>query len=700
MLSRHHASSGPPGAGVNRFHPAPPQTPCPDESHLLDLVQGLLEDPELVAVEAHLDDCATCRQVVVVLAGGERALVPPPSEARLTPGMKVGRYVLLEPVGLGGMGVVFAARDPELDRKVALKLLRADLTRGEGSAEAKARLGREAQALARLSHPNVVAVHDVGEHEGRIFIAMDFVEGTTLRRWLKAGPRPWAEVLACFLQAGRGLAAAHAGGLVHRDFKPENVLVGEDGRVRVTDFGLARLSQEVEPVAATSGPTTPLPQARLVTQQGAVVGTVAYMSPEQLDGHPVDARSDQFSFCVALHEALHGQRPFPGTTQTELRLAVRERPVSPPSSHRVPARIREALLRGLSVAPAARHPSMEALLSALEHTPGWVRWRGVGAWVGVAGILGVASGFWLRETTRCTGAERRLVGTWDADRKQRLEAVFLNSGLRLAEQTWRLTAKRLEGYALSLLEMERDSCEATHVRDEQSEQMLDLRGACLARRWGALHATVDLLLLGAPDVLARATESANALPDLQPCADRTALASIVPPPESAAMRQRLSVFQARLAEATAHHEVGQQEQALSLARHVLEGVREVGYRPDEAAAFLLVGAVEEARGRYDASREAFREAQLAALAGRDDNLLVRALTGILHVELYGKSREEEAEHAIRLAEATLERMDTAVATDTASEFYLARGYLHTLKQEDEAALADYRVALSVRKAAL
>ncbi|MFP2956766.1 tetratricopeptide repeat protein [Myxococcus sp. 1LA] len=683
------------------MHGTTPAVPCPDEAQLQDLVQGLLERDELALLEGHLDACVTCRKMVALLAGNEQVDAPEmPSEERLTPGSKVGRYVIQEHLGLGGMGVVFAAHDPELDRKVALKLLRGDLRSGEGRDEAKALLSREAQALARLSHPNVVTVHDVGEHRGGVFIAMDFVSGTTLRRWSRAEPRDWKEVLSCCLQAGWGLAAAHARGLVHRDFKPENVLVGTDGRVRVTDFGLARLTQELEPPLTATEVGRTEARARRMSLHGALVGTLPYMSPEQLDGHTADARSDQFSFCVTLFEALYGQRPFPGGTPEELRRAIRNHAAPSPAGSRVPARIRRLLLKGLAPTPEARHPSMEVLLSKLSRKSRWERWRWVSAGIGVATALGVLSGFWLRESTRCAGLEQRLAGTWDAQRKSRLEAVFMGSGLRWAAQTWHLTAKQLDDYAAALLAMERDACEATYLRGGQSEQMLDLRSACLSRRWSALNAAVDLMLRADPAVLSWATESANALPDIQPCADGASLASVVPLPRSPVQRQRLSVLQVRLAEATALHEAGQQEKARTLAREVLEGVRELGYRPDEAATQLLLGFIEEARGHYDASSAAFRASQCAALAGRDDNLLLRATTGLIGVELDGKLRYEEAVYAASMADAALERMEAMLTTDAAGELYLARGDLRARKNAHDAALLEYRVALVARKSAL
>ena len=251
--------------------------------------------------------------------GGERVLQH---------GQLVGRYVVLAPLGAGGMGVVYAAFDPQLDRKVALKLLHSEAVSASGATQSKndgyARLLREAQAMARLRHPNVVAVHDVGKIDERVFIAMEFVEGGTLKQWLRARPRTRQEVLAVFIQAGRGLMAAHEAGLVHRDFKPDNVLVSVKGQAQVLDFGLAKATEEGERPSPGESRTN-LGTSTLstnLTQVGAILGTPAYMAPEQHLGDVTDARTDQFSFCVALWSALYREAPFAGESLGELASSV------------------------------------------------------------------------------------------------------------------------------------------------------------------------------------------------------------------------------------------------------------------------------------------------------------------------------------------------------------------------------------------
>jgi serine/threonine protein kinase len=295
----------------------------------------------------------------------------PPSMPELGFGTRVGRYVIGQRLGMGGMGIVYSAIDSELHRWVALKLLRSD-RHGGASDEGRERLMREARTLARLSHPNVVTVFDVGEHLGDLFIAIELVGGGSLSAWLQRAPRSADEVIDRMLEAGRGLAAAHAAGIVHRDIKPDNILVGLDGRARVTDFGLARLGDQpsLSPAAATGAGM--LDPSHRLTRSDLVVGTPAYMAPEQRTHGTTDAHTDQWSFCATLHEALAGER-----------LAATRAPAAPGAGcaakrapRRVPRWVQKIVMRGLHVDPAARWPSMDALLAELAR--GRHRWRAWG----------------------------------------------------------------------------------------------------------------------------------------------------------------------------------------------------------------------------------------------------------------------------------------------------------------------------------
>jgi formylglycine-generating enzyme required for sulfatase activity len=336
----------------------------------------------------------------------------------LQTGARIGRYVVIESVGSGAMGVVYGAYDPQLDRKIALKLLKP----GQGATEkAKARLLREAQAMARLSHPNVVAVHDVGVFEDQVFLAMEFLGAGTIKSWLAEKPRSWREILAVFIAAGRGLVAAHAAGIVHRDFKPDNVLLDKEGRPRVVDFGIARQAEGTgeedrddddgrgdlaKTLRETSGGAAAL---MTLTKTGAMVGTPAYMAPEQFLGERGDERSDQFSFCVALYEALYGERPFAGNDILSISVNVTTGELRPlPKDRGVPAWIRRLVLRGVKADPAMRWPSMAALIAALQDDPAVKLRRRLVAGGTIAAVTATLLGAWQMVSRRHRETEREV----------------------------------------------------------------------------------------------------------------------------------------------------------------------------------------------------------------------------------------------------------------------------------------------------
>ncbi len=375
---------------------------CLGADLLAEFVEGLISAERIGLVESHLSECESCRRVLDAIAPqhedghllisrsatlseiaeGEvrdEALaatlpshdVKPAPKTNLTRGDRVGRYEIERVLGSGAMGIVYAAYDPDIDRRVALKMIRFD----SHDPNRRARMLREAQAMARVAHPDVITVHDVGTYQTAMFIAMELVVGGTLREWLGAESRSRHEILDVVLRAGAALAKAHAVGLVHRDFKPDNVLVGDDGRVRVTDFGLVRDVQNDD--VATARPTSSRVNSGTVggdlTKSGGLVGTPAYMSPEQLRGKRATVRSDIFSFSVTLWEALYRQRPYAAHTLTELEAKIRTGQVSPPATEdRGTDEIRAALLVGLAADPQARYGSMSDLMGAVDrarHSP-------------------------------------------------------------------------------------------------------------------------------------------------------------------------------------------------------------------------------------------------------------------------------------------------------------------------------------------
>ncbi|MBL4683535.1 MAG: serine/threonine protein kinase [Nannocystaceae bacterium] len=489
---------------------------CPSDELLAAFVGRELQEAPRAECESHLAMCSQCESAVslLVLAFAEEQTSPPAARPQLpSPGDEIGRYRVLEWIGAGAMGAVFSAFDPELQRRVALKIVQP--RPGTAGDADRARFVSEAQATATIRHPHVVAVHEVGVHEHLAFLAMEFVEGMTLRQWL-SHPRSVAEILEKFVAAGQGLAAAHARGLVHRDFKPDNVLVGDDGRVQVIDFGLAHFTEHFVPEHSEEA-NAPVS----VTRTGALLGTPAYMPPEQLAGGHIDARSDQFAFCVSLYEALCGERPFRGRTVDELRATAgrmppswvpRDRALRP---GRIPGRVRTAVERGLAVDSDERFEGIEALVRRLQPRR-WGGWAGaaglaVGAGGLAAGLYGASSG---ATAPSCPPSAQRLDGVWDAQVHQQLEASL---GTKLASARW--LVDELDTYASSWVAQHHESCAATVVRHEQSEQAMDRRMACLQRAISQLDATVEVVLEQPQEALSRAPHLVAALDPPRGCTE-------------------------------------------------------------------------------------------------------------------------------------------------------------------------------------
>jgi eukaryotic-like serine/threonine-protein kinase len=551
----------------------------------------------------------------------------------------IGRFHVLGIVGQGAMGTVLAAYDPDLDRKVALKLLRGAGS-GAATAEATERLLREGRAMARLSHPHVLTVLEVGVVDGEVFMATEFAAGGTLRAWCAQETRPWREVMERFRQAGRGLAAAHQAGLVHRDFKPENVLLTRDGEVRVADFGLVGLhgraqSDLPDGAAATTGAEPAF--APTLTRTGAMLGTPAYMSPEQHRGEPVGPAADQFAFCVALWEALHGERPFGGSSLGELVAAVASGRPRAPRNPEVPLWLGEVLRRGLRVAPADRWPSMEALLEALARDPAAERRQrlrriGVtGAVVGLAAVAGLAlvRGGADRDAL-CQGMDGKLAGVWDPAQAAAVRAAFLSTGRLNADDTFERVAGRLDGYTRDWVAARSETCRATHVRGEQSAALLDLRMACLDRHLDAVAALTKVFAAATDGaVVDVAVGATSKLPALAACADVESLSAVVPPPADPATRAAVDRLRSSIDVVSALEDTGQYRKALEVARRVATEAGEIGYAALRARSLFARGTLEDRNGDAASGVASLREALLYAADAHDDDMAARILSDLV-----------------------------------------------------------------------
>jgi eukaryotic-like serine/threonine-protein kinase len=633
-------------------------TPCPTAEQVAVFMQGNMPAVAAAAFETHLDTCPGCRKLLSALCQADsrsNAAVatsiqatwisssPRASESlsALASG-SLGRYTVLRLLGAGGMGAVYAAHDPELDRNVALKIVHTDIVDPDRSARVQERLLLEARAMAQLAHPNVVAVHDLGRIGAHVFVAMELVEGQTLTQWLADKPRGWREVVAAFVAAGHGLAAAHAAGLVHRDFKPANVLVGQDGRVRVTDFGLA---QAGVPSTGAASATDLTACGSLDGETGGLVGTPFYMSPEQFQRAPIDARTDQFSFCVALYHALHGCHPFPGATIAELAESVTAGSLRPlPARPRAPRWVLRAMLRGLSTDPAHRFPSMDDLLRALQRDPYRRVRRGLA--IATAGAIAIVVGVALYPRSSappsCTTDAGRITAIWNPQVRQRVMLGFLAGGKPYGPAAFAEVSRVLDQYQKSWTDMRLEVCEAARTGPAQASELVALRAMCLDGRLRQMRAMVKAFAGAEGDAL-HAPRAVHELPDVSSCADPRALLGVTRPPADPVARAAIAALSEEVADLRALFETGRYAQGHALALPLVDRVRATSYRPLEAEALFLRGNLEYRRAKFQDALATLKDTVLAAEAGRSDEIAVRALLTIMYIESRFLGRLEQAE---------------------------------------------------------
>jgi tetratricopeptide (TPR) repeat protein/predicted Ser/Thr protein kinase len=549
---------------------------------------------------------------------------------------RIGRYTVLEALGRGGMGTVFAAFDDKLDRKIAIKVLHGS-TSGAGE-----RLLAEARALARVVHPNVVAVHDVEQEGERVHMAMEFVRGPNLRTWLEM-PRTWREVVEVFVQAGRGLAAAHAAGVLHRDFKPDNAILAEDGRVRVVDFGLA--------VPTSSAGEA---EANATGGAGMVAGTPAYMPLEQLEGRTIDARSDQFSFCAALFEGLYGRPPSGGADLAALHGNVaREHLVEADPSRSVPRRLRDTVIRGLSRDPVARWPSMTALLEAIEASLRPRRYASI-AIFGLLGVAGIAAALLPdARTDLCTGGAEIIARDLSADARARAAVAFAAAAPSWGEDAWQRVNARLSVFAEEWQHTHRDFCEATHVRHEVSTDIMDRRMQCLQRRWRRVATLMDLFARADADVAERALGAVDGLDAPDSCADEPDRSRDAVPAELAEIVQEIDL---RIEDSRALQEAGRYTESRRVADDAYERAQEVPYLPLLARARTRLGESLSFLDELEPAREHLRGAYMAAQEAGHDDLMVVIANDLIFLATKGKPDLKEALLWADLAAATLRRL--------------------------------------------
>ncbi|MEM6993754.1 MAG: serine/threonine-protein kinase [Myxococcota bacterium] len=646
---------------------------CPTDETFARFGDGGASPAEREALLIHADACPRCHKMLAGVLGPDdsatepdlriprRSLVPQPGDV-------IAHYVVKELVGQGGMGVVLRAHDTKLGRDVALKLIAS-----MRDAENERRLVREAQAMAQLSHPNVVAVHDVDRFEGGVYFAMELVEGDTMRQW-QAETRPdWRALLLAWIGAGAGLAAAHAAGIVHRDFKPANVLIGRDGRARVTDFGLAGV------VDAAATPTDSGGELAVsLTRTGTIMGTPRYMSPEQMAGDAADHRSDQFSFAVSLHHAAYGEFPFRGTTLDELRHDMLRGELRTPGASECPGALWPVVRRALQVRPDDRYADMEALLHELRALCEVPRRRRVAAGVGLIGLAGLAGGLALggdRAPKPCQDFDAQIAEVWSDARADAVRTTMLSSGLAHAPEVFERTRVGLDDYAARWAGVASEVCEATHVSGAQSEALLDVRMRCLDDRARAVASVVEVLSSNAgAGVVNRAIQVVAGLEPLPECATEQ--------PRSDLLDEGTPEQQAQIDLAEATTDLGQYAESLEIVTALLEQDTNEVVR---SRALIISAANLTGLGRRDDVISMLKEAGLLAAQVHADRMVAGVHIRLAQA-LYHNGQIRESNGVLEAARFAIRRVgDTPRLVSYFSKF-LAVVYYD--EQKYEAALGE------------
>jgi tetratricopeptide (TPR) repeat protein/predicted Ser/Thr protein kinase len=639
----------------------------------------------------------------------------PPSTVRASEmptlsGEKVGRLLVTSLLGQGGMGVVYLAYDPELDRNLALKFIKP----GRGSSvELDSRLRREGKALAKLQNPHIVGVYDIREFNNQTCIAMEYVQGQTVAEWLNGSHRPWREVVSVFIQAARGVAAAHAAGVLHRDLKPSNIMIGKDGRVRVMDFGIAQprsvgeLSSQDDTLASDR---PDLDGEEVLTAPGQVLGTPAYMSPEQLLGFNGDKKSDQYSFCVTMWEALYGYNPSRDLTRGSAALkalsgarAVRRRGV------RVPAWLRRVVERGMAARPEHRHESMDELLVMLQSNPTPRRWAIGAVCVGLLATGAVIEAKHIatkRAAAACWDTASVMAETWTAERRDQLRASITSTGLPFAAFTADRAIPMIDRYMQEIVESRARVCEASTIEGSMDPEMAALAYQCLDERRDESEALIEIyidpknpaefmpLVEGMPLTLAR-------LPSVARCEDESWLrarprpptADTVAPAEIAEVRRLLTM-------AATHARVKQYEPGMRVASEAHRRAEQISWGPLLAAAKLRLAVIHEIAGDIDPAIELLHSAFTIGVASHADEEAVEAATCLAHLFSRRKDDYVLGLHWVAMARMILERNNEPETGLLWSQVFGKEGTIYILTGKLDEGLGQLQKQLSIDERAV
>ncbi len=674
---------------------------CLDENQVLALAHGRLSGEALLLAQEHLDGCVDCLDLVgfyqqsaqdpeqevetydhdfVPLSESEEIDLKAPE------GSKIGRYEVIRALGRGGMGVVYLARDPKLDRRVALKLVKPSLSADERAGHFEKRLMREARAMAKLAHPNVLTIYDVGIQEGQVFLASEWVDGCTLDEWMAQGPHRWPSIAKRFREAASGLVAAHAAGLIHRDFKPSNVMVGKDERVRVFDFGLVKATN------ANIGEIT--------TQLSGnfVVGTPAYMAPEQMVGKAADERSDQFSFCASMYEALAGVRPFSGRNLTEILTNIGSEKVEEPK--KIPKWLWDLIRRGLKKKPEDRHESMASILKILDARLGHRRRRSViaGAMVVAVGVGAVGAVGLVRDQLaggeQCSDPMLTFGEAWSAERRASLEAVATASELPFANASWTSAAGLFDAYAEQWQAQVHSACVETKIKRTESNVILERRRDCYERLQSEFASVTMELSQARPGGMSAIVALAQGLSPVEQCGSAR-VQDEFPSLADATEKDGVRKLWPQVKELDSLVLLGEYQQVLSNSEILV--AEKLANRSLEARLWHSRATAERLLGNYQESVNSLESAFYAAVAGRSDEFAARVTTQIFTTLVVHLHDEERANRWHQLAQSAVERVNSPLSL---GRWRRAEGKVAMAKRDFAAAERHFQDSLQIFESGL
>lgn len=605
---------------------------CLGDQDVIRFLEGRSDKTEIDRIDFHLDKCLDCRQIIGALGSNAETYC---HNTSLQPGEKLASYTILRRVGRGAMGEVYEAEDESLQRQVALKLIHA--------VDSKDSIRDEARVIAQINHPNVVTVYEVGEHQGILFIAMEFVIGQTLSEWIEKD-HPLSSLLDVLIQAGDGLYAAHRSDIVHRDFKPDNILVGEDGRVRVTDFGLATPESESF-IHGTSQLRDPL-----VSSKGELIGTPAYMSPEQFRGEKATHLSDQFAFGIVCWEVLFKQMPFSGQSIEALSKAVIDGQMrGTQTGNRKNRQLKHVFAKMLSSLDTHRFESMSQVLLRLreiQKPPIKRKALLAASAIGVSAALMFSLQNKSAPAVSCDQGNAQIAPIWNQNIKASLTANLES------KSNWQDAIQNIDNYSEQWAQSADAACHATHIDGSQSSELLDRRQLCLDSKKNDFSGLIHVLQAGEP--IKNVLSATKQLPSIDECEDTQRLLSLVPPPATQVDRERLAHIEKKLAETYAFQTTGDTPQAIKNYPSIIQESEDFGYKPLLAKALFRYGDALSSERDQQKTKEVVERALTTATAAGDDHLAAEAAIQLFSTIGFSKGTEA-AQIWGELASASIDR---------------------------------------------